>query len=129
MNLTLWYLGPSVGFINPWTGEEIPGIPGEHDDDDSMHGKSAICLKVVFVCVWPLAFLVCFCTVFIVHRDHWKCCRTGTRTFCLNRTGFGSGSNIKWNTKVNKKMKNESPTFWETMLLRTLKGNILYNFF
>jgi hypothetical protein len=45
----LCYLGPSVGFINPWTGEEIPGIPGEHDDDDSMHGKSAICLKVVFV--------------------------------------------------------------------------------
>jgi hypothetical protein len=60
LNLTLCYLGPSVGFINPWTGEEIPGIPGEHDDDDSMHGKSAICLKVVFVCVW-----LCFKFAFI----------------------------------------------------------------
>ena len=40
--------GPSVGFINPWTGEEIPGIPGEADDDDSMHGKIARILNVVF---------------------------------------------------------------------------------
>ena len=38
--------GPSVGFI--WTGEEIPGIPGEADDDDSMHGKIARILNVVF---------------------------------------------------------------------------------
>jgi len=34
---------PSVGFINPWTGEEIPGIPGTHaatsnDDDDINDG-------------------------------------------------------------------------------------------
>jgi hypothetical protein len=88
LKLTLCNLGPSVGFINPWTGEEIPGIPGEHDDDDSMHGKSAICLKVVFAWVWPSAFLLCFYTVFIVHRDHWQCCGIEIETFCLNRTGF-----------------------------------------
>ncbi len=42
-------------------------------------------------------------------------------------TGFGSGSNIKWNTKA--KIKNERPTFWEKMLLQTWKRQILYKFF
>jgi hypothetical protein len=64
-----------------------------------------------------------------------QCCETGTAetaTFCLSGTltgmlygsvsgtGFGSGSNIKCNKKV-KKIKNERPTFWEIMLLLTLK--------
>ena len=28
----------SVGFINPWTGEEIPSSISDHDED-SLHGK------------------------------------------------------------------------------------------
>ncbi len=35
-------------------------------------------------------------------------------------TGFGQDSNIKWSIKKSK-IKNERPTFWETMLLVTLK--------
>jgi hypothetical protein len=35
-------------------------------------------------------------------------------------TGFGSGSNIKWN-KESQKIKNERPTFKEIMLLLSLK--------
>jgi hypothetical protein len=42
----------------------------------------------------------------------------------LNQTGngmhYGSGSNIKWNKKV-KKILSKRPTFWEIMLLLTLK--------
>jgi hypothetical protein len=34
--------------------------------------------------------------------------------------GFGSKSNIKWNKK-SQKIKNKRPTFWEIMLLLTLK--------
>jgi hypothetical protein len=39
-------------------------------------------------------------------------------------TGSGSGSNMKYNTKVQK-IKNERPTFWETMLLLALKRQVL----
>ena len=31
----------SVGFINPWTGEEIPSSISDHDED-SLHGKFLI---------------------------------------------------------------------------------------
>jgi hypothetical protein len=61
----------------------------------------------------------------------------GTVTFCLsgNATGTaihyggtgsgsgngcGSGSKIKWSIKIER-IKNEMPTFWEIMLLLTLK--------
>ena len=29
-----------VGFINPWTGEEVQGNAMSDHDDDSLHGKS-----------------------------------------------------------------------------------------
>jgi hypothetical protein len=43
-------------------------------------------------------------------------------------TGFGSGSNMKCHKKKSK-IKNERPTFWEIMLLLTLKKKIFYKFF
>jgi len=33
--------GQVAGFINPWTGEEMPGMPGGYHDDDS-HGETPI---------------------------------------------------------------------------------------
>jgi hypothetical protein len=45
---------------------------------------------------------------------------TGNRTHYGYGTGFGSGSNIKWNKKV-KRIKNERTTFRETMLILPLK--------
>ena len=29
-----------MGFINPWTGEEVQGNAISDHDDDSLHGKS-----------------------------------------------------------------------------------------
>ena len=44
---------PAAGFINPWTGEEIPGIA--HDDEDSLDGKLpykyTVCRGIYFL-VW-----------------------------------------------------------------------------
>ena len=42
-NKTFWIFfqilgNVSVGFINPWTGEEIPSSISDHDED-SLHGK------------------------------------------------------------------------------------------
>jgi hypothetical protein len=39
-------------------------------------------------------------------------------------SGFGSGFNIKWNTvqqSKKSKIENEMTTFWETILLLTIK--------
>ncbi len=53
------------------------------------------------------------------------------QNFCLSGTGThygsssGSGSNIKWNENV----KIERPTFWEILLLLTLKTKILWKNF
>ncbi len=58
-----------------------------------------------------------------------ECCETGTAigTFFLGTgtakhsgSGFGSGTNIKWNTEV-KNVRNEMTTFWETMPLLKFK--------
>jgi hypothetical protein len=50
-------------------------------------------------------------------------CLSGTRTGTTMHSGFRSRAEIKWNDK-NKKVKQsikEIITFWETMLLLTLK--------
>ena len=33
------FAGNGVGFINPWTGEEMPGMAISDHDEDSLHGK------------------------------------------------------------------------------------------
>jgi hypothetical protein len=53
-------------------------------------------------------------------------CGTGTGTrgtviFCRIVTGLGSGSNMRYNNKNSQKIKNYGPTFWEIILLLTLK--------
>jgi hypothetical protein len=45
MNISL---GNGVGFINPWTGEEMPGMAISDHDEDSLHGKKLV-LYFVFV--------------------------------------------------------------------------------
>jgi len=34
--------GNAVGFINPWTGEEMPGMAISDHDEDSLHGKTLV---------------------------------------------------------------------------------------
>jgi hypothetical protein len=47
----------------------------------------------------------------------YQCCGTGaltpgTVTFCLSGTGFGHGSNIKWNLGNNTASSNEKADFF-----------------
>ena len=36
------FTGNAVGFINPWTGEEMPGMAISDHDEDSLHGKTLV---------------------------------------------------------------------------------------
>ena len=51
-NLILFLGNVSVGFINPWTGEEIPSSISMSDhDEDSLHGKFSLNNPAVFLSV------------------------------------------------------------------------------
>ncbi len=62
-----------------------------------------------------------------------QCYETGTATFCRSWTGtvmhsgsgFGSGSNIKWNTKVKKSTKNPK---WDWIRNRKRNRKRIWNF-
>ena len=60
--------GNAVGFINPWTGEEMPGMAISDHDEDSLHGKQLVFVHLSFnsISLKLTKLLVCPYFVFVV---------------------------------------------------------------